>query len=85
MSEDFTILHKAKEALSKNEAMRELSLHLRVVGGVVFLDGEVKTAEESEAVEALLREVEGVKWVQNRLQVNPEEIPDERGPHGHKA
>jgi len=84
MSEDSALLAKVKEALGKDEAFRGLRLHLRAVGGVVFLDGEVKSEEERAAVEALVREIEGVRWVQNRLQVNAPDTPADRDRHYHE-
>ena len=85
MPEDAALLAKVREALSKNEALIELHLHLhlRAVGGVIFLDGEVGSEEERRALDAAIREVEGVKWVQDRLQVHAGDTPEDRDPHRH--
>jgi hypothetical protein len=64
------------EALAQDERTKELhSVHVRVSGGVVFLDGETKTDLELAAAEEVIRKVEGVRFVQNRLQVNPQARP----------
>jgi osmotically-inducible protein OsmY len=81
MSEDAALLAKVKEALEKDEAMPHHRLHLRAVGGVIFLDGEVDNDEEREAVQAFIKAIEGVKFVQNRLQVNPSDTPELHKPH----
>ena len=85
MPEDAALLAKVKEALSKDEALRELHLrlHLRAVGGVIFLDGEVADEDERKTLEAAIRQVEGVKWVQDRLQVHAGDTPEDRDPHRH--
>ncbi len=86
MPEDAALLVKVREVLGKDENLNRLlpHLHLKAVGGVVFLDGEVESAEENAALEAAVKAVEGVKWVQNRLQVNPPETPGRREPHRHE-
>lgn len=85
MPEDAALIHKVKELLEKDEVLGALlpHLHLRAVGGVVFLDGEAGSDEELEALEAKIREIEGVKWVQNRLQVRAPDTPTDREPHRH--
>ena len=83
MSEDTQLLHKVKEALEKKEDLDLSRVHLRVVGKVVFVDGEVPDEESSEALEAAAKEVEGVRWVQNRLQIDAADTPAERDPHRH--
>ncbi|NIM06383.1 MAG: BON domain-containing protein [Armatimonadetes bacterium] len=84
MAEDAVLLTKVKEALGKDEMLSGMKVHLRAVGGVIFLDGEAASEDESEAVEALIKEVEGVRWVQNRLQVKAPDTPDDRDPHFHE-
>jgi osmotically-inducible protein OsmY len=86
MPEDATLVHKIKEVIAQEESLRHLHLriHLRAVDGVVFLDGEVSDKAESEALAALIGKVEGVRWVQNRLQLHPHDVPEREGhPHGH--
>ncbi len=81
MAEDAALLAKVKEALAGQEELPHAHLHFRAVGGVIFLDGEVETEEEREGVEKFIRGVEGVRFVQNRLQVNPVDTPELLRPH----
>jgi osmotically-inducible protein OsmY len=78
MPENAALVRKIKEAISQEETLSHLHLriHLRAVDGVVFLDGEVADKAESDALAVLIGKVEGVRWVQNRLQVNPQEVPE---------
>ena len=67
-----SLFSRIGDALKQDKRTRGLhSLHLKVSGAVVFLDGETRTPEEREAAEEIVRKVEGVHLVQNRLQVNP--------------
>jgi osmotically-inducible protein OsmY len=84
MPDDTALLGKVREALQKDEALGRLRLHLRAVGGVIFLDGEAGSDEEGKAVEALIRGVEGVRWVQNRLQIMAPDTPEDRDAHFHE-
>jgi|GEM_PF-5100545 osmotically-inducible protein OsmY len=86
MPENAALVHKIKEALAQEESLSQLHMriHLRVVDGVVFLDGEATDKAESDALADFIGKVEGVRWVQNRLQINPQEVPNREGqPHGH--
>jgi len=85
MSDDSALLVKVREALAKEESLSKIlhHLHLRVIGGVVFLDGEAPSEGEGAAVEELIRKVEGVRWVQNRLQIKAPDTPEDREPHRH--
>jgi osmotically-inducible protein OsmY len=86
MPENAALVHKIKEAIAQEESLSHLHLriHLRAVDGVVFLDGEVGNEAESTALNELIGKIEGVRWVQNRLQVHPHDIPEREGhPHGH--
>ena len=80
MPEDMALLARLKEALNKDKQLSRVHphIHLRAIGGVVFLDGEVPTAAQSEQIEAVLKEVEGVRFVQNRLQVAAPDTPEDR-------
>ena len=72
MPEDRKLVHAVEKALAEGEATRGLEhLHIRAVAGVVFLDGEVESREQREAVLAAAKAVEGVRMVRNRLQINP--------------
>jgi osmotically-inducible protein OsmY len=79
MPENAALVHKIKEALAQDENLSQLHLriHLRAVDGVIFLDGEVADKAESDALAELIGKVEGVRWVQNRLQINPHEVPEQ--------
>jgi len=72
MSQDAEIGHKIKEALSKDERTAQIEVHVKVVGGVVFLDGHAENEEEKQAAAEVAKAVEGVKFVQNRLHVGAE-------------
>jgi osmotically-inducible protein OsmY len=73
VSDDGAINHKVKEALGADETTSGLEVHVKTVGGVVFLDGEVEGDAAKEAVEAVARKAEGVRLVMNRLRVRPAE------------
>ncbi len=87
MPEDRKLVHAVEKALAENEATKALGhLHISAVSGVVFLDGEVESEEQRDAVLAAAKAVEGVRMVRNRLQINP----DARGggwrePHRHEG
>jgi len=84
MSEDAQLLHKVKEALEKQEGLDLSRVHLRVVGKVVFVDGEVPDEASSETLETTAKAVAGIRWVQNRLQIDAADTPAERDPHHHE-
>jgi osmotically-inducible protein OsmY len=81
MANDAALLAKVREALAQEGVPGHSRVHLKAVGGVIFLDGEVNSEEDKEALEELLRKVEGVLFVQNRAQVNPTDTPELHKPH----
>jgi len=66
------IEHEIRKALHDNEQTAGLDIAIKFVNGVVFLDGTAPTAVAKEAAAEVARKVEGVTFVRNRLQVNPE-------------
>ena len=88
MATDTEIIHKAKEALAEDEGTKALELHLKVIDGVVFLDGRVDTAEQKAHAQEVISKIEGVVYVKNRIRVEAvEEIEgteDWRRSHEHE-
>ena len=86
MPQERKLVHAVEKALSESDATSQLkSVHVTAVAGVVFLDGEVSTAEEREAAMGVAKAVKGVRLVRNRLQVNPDARPGGwRAPHQHE-
>jgi len=84
MNSDTEIVHKAKEALAEDETTKSLDLRLKVIDGVVFLDGKVENAEQKAHAQEVIGKIEGVVYVKNRIRVEAiEEIEgkeDWRGP-----
>jgi osmotically-inducible protein OsmY len=67
------LAHAVRKALAEDERTVGLEhLHIKGVGGAVFLDGEVESEELREIVEEVTKKVEGVGLVRNRLQINPQ-------------
>ena len=81
MAADAELLTKVKEALAQEGTPPHHRVHLKSVGGVIFLDGEVNSEEDNKALEGLIRKVEGVRFVQNRAQINPTDTPELHKPH----
>jgi osmotically-inducible protein OsmY len=86
MPEDRKRTHAIEKALADDERTANLgSVHVKAVGGAVFLEGEVATRDERDLAEEVVKKVEGVKLVRNRLQVNPDARPGGwREPHFHE-
>lgn len=72
MSQDSELTQKVKEALSKDERTAQLEVHVKVVGGVAFLDGHADDEDEKQAATEVTKAVEGIRFVQNRLHVGAE-------------
>lgn len=64
--------HDVRKALHENEGTAELDISVKYVNGVVFLDGVAPSAEVKQAAAEVVGKVEGVTFVQNRLQIKPE-------------
>ena len=76
MPSDSDITKAIWAALRADERTAGLSnLHIRTIDGVVFLDGDTHTEAQLDVVEELARKPEGVRFVQNRLQVSPGDKP----------
>jgi osmotically-inducible protein OsmY len=86
MPEDRKLTHAVEEALAKDERTAQLvSVHVKAVGPAIFVDGEVETREQRGIVEEVVKKVEGVAMVRNRLQINPQaQAGGWREPHRHE-
>lgn len=86
MPEDRKRMHAIEKALAEDERTANLeSVHVKAVGGAVFLDGAVETEQQRDAVEEVAKSVAGVKLVRNRLQLDPSGQPGGwREPHHHE-
>jgi osmotically-inducible protein OsmY len=76
--------HEVRKALRENEATAALDLTVKYVSGVIFLDGAVPTATLRETAAEVAGKVEGVAFVRNRLQVEPEGHTTREQLHGHE-
>ena len=73
MPENRQLVHAVEKAMKENETTAGLGhLHIRAVSGVVFLDGEVESEAVKDAVVQLVKGVDGVRMVRDRLQINPQ-------------
>ncbi len=73
MPEDRKMARAIEKALAEDERTSGVhSVHIRAISGVVFLEGEVESQEERGAVEQVVKGVEGVRLVRDRLQINPQ-------------
>jgi osmotically-inducible protein OsmY len=86
MPQSQKLAHAVEEALKKDERTAGLEhLHVKAVGAAIFVDGEVESREQSEIVEEIIKIVEGVGMVRNRLQINPQaQAGGWREPHQHE-
>ena len=86
MPQSQKLAHAVGEALKKDERTAKLEhLHVKAVGAAIFLDGEVESREQSEVVEEVIRKVNGVGMVRNRLQINSQgQAGGWREPHQHE-
>jgi osmotically-inducible protein OsmY len=72
-SPDAWLTTKAKIALLTTDGVSATAVNVDTVDGKVTIHGKVKTADEKARAEAEVRKLDGVKQVQNLLQVVPEE------------
>ncbi len=86
MPEARKLTHAVEEALGKDERTAQLeSVHVKAVGPAIFIDGEVETRELRGIVEEVVKKVQGVAMVRNRLQINPQaKAGGWREPHRHE-
>jgi len=66
---DSTITAKVKTALHQDNAIAQDKIHVTTVAGVVTLKGQVNSPEESKRAEELAKQTDGVKSVENRINV----------------
>jgi hyperosmotically inducible periplasmic protein len=69
MLDDSTITTKVKAALASDSNVSALKVHVKTYEGTVQLNGNVASVQEKSAAEAAAAKVEGVKEVQNNLEV----------------
>ena len=67
--DDNTITGSVKAELTKEKAANLTRIGVNTTNGVVYLTGVVETFEEKARAEAIAQRVDGVKHVQNDLQV----------------
>jgi len=86
MPEDRKLTHAVEKALAEDKRTSGLeSVHVKAVSGVIFLEGEVASREDGATVNEVVRKVEGVRLVRDRLQVNPQSRAGGwREPHRHE-
>jgi len=86
MPQSAKLTHAVEDALAKDERTAgQEHVAVKAVGAAVFLDGEVESRELSEIVEELIKKVDGVGMVRNRLQINPQARGGGwREPHRHE-
>lgn len=72
-SPDTWITTKAKITLLTTDGVSAMGVNVDTVNGKVTIHGKVNTADEKTKAEAAVRKLDGVKEVQNLLQVVPEE------------
>ena len=72
-SPDTWITTKAKITLLTTDGVSATGVNVDTVDGKVTIHGKVNTADEKTKAEAAVRKLDGVKDVQNLLQVVPEE------------
>ena len=73
---DTWVTTKAKITLLTTDGVSATGVNVDTVNGKVTIHGKVKTADEKTKAEAAVRKLDGVKEVQNLLQVVPEEKRD---------
>ncbi len=68
---DRGVLARIQQSFRENAELSDTLAHIQisVTNGAVVLRGEVKNAEDNEAIEGQVRRIEGVQGVTNHLQV----------------
>jgi osmotically-inducible protein OsmY len=67
------LTHAVEKALAEDERTAGLEhVHVKAVGAAVFVDGEVESDEMRDLVLEIVKKVEGVGMVRDRLQINPQ-------------
>ena len=69
---DGQIIDRVDEMLDNDPVLRERDVNIQVTNGMVAITGEVRTADEKNTVEQLVKAAPGVKDVANGLQIRDE-------------
>lgn len=69
---DGQITDRLDEMLDNDPVLRERDVNIQVANGMVAITGEVRTADEKNKVEQLVKAAPGVKDVANGLQIRDE-------------
>jgi hyperosmotically inducible protein len=69
---DSWITSKTKLALLTDKRVKAFEIHVETENGVVMLRGKVPSARARSAAEAVARKIDGVRVVNNQLQVVPQ-------------
>ena len=73
MPADRKMVHAIEKALTEDKRTSGLtSLHINAVSGVVFLEGSVGSSEERDVVVEVVKKVDGVRLVREKLQIDPD-------------
>ena len=73
MPADRKMVHAIEKALSEDERTSALtSVHINAVSGVVFLEGSIGSPEQRDTVVEVVKKVEGVRLVREKLQIDPD-------------
>lgn len=67
--DDTTITTQIKSRMAKDTRVDAVAISVETLKGVVQLSGFAKSAEEKSAAEAIARDVNGVKSVQNSIAI----------------
>jgi len=78
MIDDAVITTKIKQALATSERVSALDINVTTHNGLVTLRGQVDTPDQRAAAEELAHAVEGVRKVQNELEIRAVQMGGER-------
>lgn len=70
---DSAITGKIKSELATNQGLSSFDIHVDTAEGVVTLTGTVDDASKSELAEKVAKDTEGVKSVDNKIELNESE------------
>jgi osmotically-inducible protein OsmY len=68
-SPTFAIHEQAVEAIARNPHLRQRRVSLRTHSGAVTLCGQVQSFYEKQMAQESLRDIPGIKRIENRLEV----------------
>ena len=73
MPADRKMVHAIEKALTEDERTSGLtSVHINAVSGVVFLEGSIGSPQQRDTVVEIVKKVEGVRLVREKLQIDPD-------------